>query len=156
MIKINFELLRKMVLQQSEVKNSPIHGLAHWRKVEKTGLVISEHTNADETIIRLFALFHDSMRQNEDHDPGHGLRGAELVKQFHKKYIPISNGRFELLYKACSKHADGLRSADPTIGTCWDADRLDLGRIGIIPSTEFMSTAAGRKLISSGGAFLSL
>ena len=37
---------------------------------------------------------------------------------------------------------------DPTIGTCWDADRLDIGRVGIIPHERFMSTAAGKRRVS--------
>jgi hypothetical protein len=34
---------------------------------------------------------------------------------------------------------------NPTIGCCWDADRLDLSRVGIEPDTELMSTDAGRR-----------
>ena len=37
-----------------------------------------------------------------------------------------------------------------TIGTCWDADRLDLGRVGVIPSVDFMSTHAGKKAACVG------
>lgn len=39
----------------------------------------------------------------------------------------------------------GLTTTNPTIGCCWDADRLDLGRVGIEPDPELMSTDAGRK-----------
>ena len=84
-------------------------------------------------------------------DLAHALRGAEYAKALRKQYISISDDRFELLYKACAEHTDGLRSANPTIGTCWDADRLDLGRVGIVTSTKFMSTVAGRKLASLRG-----
>ena len=35
---------------------------------------------------------------------------------------------------------DGRVSDDPTIGTCWDADRLDLRRVAIVPKTGLMST----------------
>jgi hypothetical protein len=33
----------------------------------------------------------------------------------------------------------------PTIGCCWVADQLDLGRVGIEPDAKMMSTEAGRK-----------
>jgi hypothetical protein len=33
---------------------------------------------------------------------------------------------------------------DPTIGTCWNAYRLDIGRAGITPEASYMSNAAGR------------
>ena len=34
------------------------------------------------------------------------------------------------------------------VGTCWDADRLDIGRVGIVPHERYMSTAAGRRRAS--------
>ena len=40
-----------------------------------------------------------------------------------------------------------------TIGTCWDADRLDLGRVGIIPSSDFMSTQAGKESARAAYSF---
>ena len=35
---------------------------------------------------------------------------------------------------------EGCVHADPTIGTCWDADRLDLWRVGITPHARFLRT----------------
>jgi uncharacterized protein len=37
-----------------------------------------------------------------------------------------------------------LTEADVTVQTCWDADRLDLGRIGIKPEPRFLCTAAAQ------------
>ena len=51
----------------------------------------------------------------------------------------------EKLVFACQTHTDGETSNDPTVGVCFDADRLDLGRVGIEPDPELMSTPAGRK-----------
>ena len=42
-----------------------------------------------------------------------------------------------------------------TIGACRDADRLDLGRVGAIPSPDFMNTPFGRKVAKAGGFGLS-
>jgi hypothetical protein len=33
---------------------------------------------------------------------------------------------------------------DPTVQTCWDADRLDLGRVGIKPHPDFLSPFAAK------------
>jgi uncharacterized protein len=52
-----------------------------------------------------------------------------------------------LLLRALTEHADGYKSEDPTIGVCWDADRLDLPRVGIQPNRELLSTTAARKLM---------
>ncbi|MBB6018173.1 hypothetical protein HNQ04_003450 [Deinococcus radiopugnans ATCC 19172] len=32
---------------------------------------------------------------------------------------------------ACKHHASGQTTDEPTLGACWDADRLDLPRVGI-------------------------
>ena len=57
---------------------------------------------------------------------------------------------FKLLDYACKWHAHGRLSAEPTIGTCWDADRLDLGRVGMAPRADYMSTELGRKIAARG------
>jgi uncharacterized protein len=31
-----------------------------------------------------------------------------------------------------------------TVSTCWDADRLDLGRVGIEPHPDYLCTAEAR------------
>ncbi len=41
-------------------------------------------------------------------------------------------------------HSGGEVSTNPTIQSCWDADRLDLGRVGIIPSPRFVSAEASQ------------
>lgn len=122
------------------------HGPAHWKRVEKNGLILAPHVNAEESVIRLFALFHDSCRQNESIDPGHGDRGADLAIQYRSAGAFVLEDRFmDLLVRACRKHTDGTVSRDPTIGACWDADRLDLARVGIIPNPHYLSTWKARK-----------
>jgi uncharacterized protein len=59
--------------------------------------------------------------------------------------LGLDRDRLALLEHAIRHHTAGLTSADPTIGTCWDADRLDLGRVGMRPRERFMSTWAGRR-----------
>ena len=40
--------------------------------------------------------------------------------------------------------ADGFTDADLTVQVCWDADRLDLGRVGIEPIPEKLCTEPAR------------
>ena len=54
------------------------HGASHWARVLFNGLILSELTGADRDIVVMFALFHDSRRVNDLHDPLHGKRGAQL------------------------------------------------------------------------------
>jgi uncharacterized protein len=51
---------------------------------------------------------------------------------------------FALLYVACADHADGLTEGDVTVQTCWDADRLDLGRVGTTPDPSLLCTDAAK------------
>ena|SRR5579872_3826393 len=117
------------------------HGVYHWARVLENGLRLAEVTKAKTDIVTLFALFHDSRRVNQDDDPGHGLRGAELAAARHGTLFQLSDEDFELLYTACAYHTDGFVEGDVTIQTCWDADRLDLARVGISPAPPYLCTA---------------
>ncbi|HXV13085.1 MAG TPA: hypothetical protein VEC56_02670 [Candidatus Krumholzibacteria bacterium] len=127
-----------------------IHGPSHWRRVERDGLYIAERTGAIVEVVTLFALFHDSRRENEDEDEGHGERGAAFAASLRGVMFDLPHEHFDLLHHACARHTDGETSDDPTVGACWDADRLDLGRVGIVPSADYMSTAVGRELAARG------
>ena len=59
--------------------------------------------------------------------------------------LTISDEKFDLPYQACAGHTDGDTDAQITIQTCWDADRLDLGRVGIVPDPSRLCTAEAKK-----------
>jgi len=147
---LDFDALWSRVTAQFHAPMYSVHGPDHWRRVERNGLLPATRTGADQDVVRLFALFHDSRRQNEGHDPAHGARGAEFAAQLRGIAYPLSDDRFELLRYACHWHTDGEHHDDPTIATCWDADRLDLGRVGIIPDPEYMSTEFGKEIAEFG------
>lgn len=136
----------------SQFNNGPcsIHGPDHWRRVERNGLLLATRSAANVFVVRLFALFHDCRRENDGWDPGHGARGAEHAASLRGIEYDLSDEDFERLRYACTWHTEGRRHDDPTIGTCWDADRLDLGRVGIIPSSRFMSTEFAREIADRG------
>lgn len=122
------------------------HFTDHWQRVEQYGLYLARETGADATVVSLFAWFHDCCRQNESHDPQHGPRAAELARKLCGIRFQLEEPRLRLLVDACHDHDRGRRSADPTIGTCWDADRLDLDRVGIYPRSEYLSTPLACRL----------
>ncbi len=37
-----------------------------------------------------------------------------------------------------------MTAGDITVQTCWDADRLDLGRVGITPNPRWLCTACAK------------
>jgi len=123
------------------------HGLDHWARVRENGLLIAGKVGANEDVVRLFALFHDSRRVGEQRDKGHGQRGGELARMLRWTLFDLGDQEFDLLYHACALHTDGLTDADPTIQACWDADRLDLGRCGITVSPALLCTDAARRIM---------
>jgi uncharacterized protein len=142
---IDFSSLRKEVASRYPLHSGSIHGPEHWTRVDLFGRTVAEHSGADLLVVRLFALFHDSQRTNEGHDPGHGARGAHLAQSMRGEWFDLADDQMNLLIEACNDHTDGRVHDHPTIGTCWDADRLDLYRVGIIPNPALMSTEHARR-----------
>jgi uncharacterized protein len=110
------------------------HGIAHWARVLENGLRLAGETGANVEVVRLFAVLHDSRRVSEANDPDHGPRAAELAVALRGRLIDLPDHEFRLLYRACAGHTHERTHPDVTVQTCWDADRLDLGRVGITSS----------------------
>jgi hypothetical protein len=128
----------------SPSRKSAIHGETHWRRVATTGLELAAEAGADPLLVFLFAIFHDSMCLNDESDPEHGMRGGALARSLNRQLLHLAPEQLELLNTACAEHTEGGTSEDPTIGVCWDADRLDLWRVGQKIDAHAMSTAAAR------------
>ncbi len=143
---IVLEPLLAAVRERSAFTESPKHGEVHWRTVGANGLWLAESLGAGDTrVIFLFALLHDTMRENEHRDPGHGPRAAAFALELYESgLLGISGTQVEQLTYACAEHADGLVSSDPTVAACWDADRLDLPRVGVTPDPDLFSTELAR------------
>jgi uncharacterized protein len=110
-----------------------IHGAPHWSRVRHNGLLLAEHTGANTRVVEYFAFIHDLGRENDHRDPEHGNRAALIAENIAGDLIDVSAQELQLLMEACCGHSDGHIVADVTVMTCWDADRLDLGRVGIRP-----------------------
>ena len=122
------------------------HGWPHWVNVNKHGQHIALYHDLNPKVIQLFAVFHDACRENEFDDEGHGQRGADLAFKLRGQCFTLDDRDFDALYAACAGHTDGKVTSDPLIGACWDADRLDLGRVGIKPNVRYLSTEAGKSI----------
>jgi uncharacterized protein len=123
-----------------------IHGASHWARVRQNGLVLAERLGpaVDVKVVELFAFLHDSCRHDDGHDPMHGARAAESILELAEDLPSLSDEERKLLAYACTHHSDGLLRADPTVQVCWDADRLDLGRVGYRPDPERLCTPVAR------------
>ena len=124
-----------------------IHGITHWERVHENAVYLAKHSGADPVVVRLFAYIHDCCRESDGSDFEHGLRAAEYAKTLKQTILKISDEQLKLLCYACEFHERGRISDDPTIGTCWDADRLDLGRVGIKSNPKLLSTERARSKV---------
>lgn len=122
-----------------------IHGVAHWARVLENGRRLSEETGADIEAVSLFAILHDSRRLNESTDPQHGPRAAEFATELRGQLFDLPDHDFGLLHRACVGHTHERTHPNLTIQTCWDSDRLDLGRVGIQPHPSRLCTDAAKE-----------
>ena len=144
--------LLNVILAQLRIKRQGSHGPSHWARVRKHGLTVGGSVGADLLVVELFAFLHDSQRENEFSDPCHGARAAAYVQSLNGSYFSLAPEQLEKLCIAVTGHSDGKIHQDPTIQTCWDADRLDLGRVGTKPSAKYLS-AEGAKHIETAYAW---
>lgn len=143
---VDFDKLWETLTAHFYLGDWSLHGPNHWRNVELNALKMARQNDADEMVVRLFAVFHDAERRNEGYDPEHGKRAAAFARQLHGDVFAIDHNQLDRLCEACELHNHGFVSDDVTVGTCWDADRLDLPRVGIRPDPAKMSTKEGREL----------
>jgi uncharacterized protein len=122
------------------LSSTSLHGPMHWDNVWHLAQGIYDVTeDPDMVVVARFCAYHDCGRANDGRDPEHGHRSAELAI-----YDGLTKEQAEKLRFAIEKHADGLLTEDPTIGLCWDADRMDLRRVGVLPHPDYMSTKHGK------------
>jgi uncharacterized protein len=121
------------------------HGFLHWNRVASYGLLLQKLTpGADMHVIAHFAVLHDMCRVLENQDPCHGQRAATALDLIDLGHLSL--GQQLTLKRAIHDHSGGQTTLDPTMGCCWDADRLDLMRLGIDPLPELMSTDPAKTL----------
>jgi len=139
--------LREIVIARFIPPLASVHGLGHWTRVERIGGYLADRTpGADAQVVQLFALLHDSCRRDDSDDPDHGPRACDMTEDFHHSgFLPkLTPEQLDTLLTAIGMHTAGDTTSDPTIGVCWDADRLDLARLDIRPDPEYLSTEAAK------------
>lgn len=143
------EILVSEVLEHGSGAELVTHGPDHWRRVANNGLhLMRECKGADPVVVFLFSLFHDSMRENEHKDDGHGGRGCdffyEIGREWPEAYDLRGMQNAEIGW-ACIRHTDDIHHPNRTIGLCWDADRLDLMRVNKYPDPEYLNRGYSKK-----------
>ena len=141
---MNIEAIREYA--ESRWLLDDMHGLPHWDRVYQNGQRLRV-TGVDMTVVNCFAYLHDLGREDNGYDVEHGPRSAEIAKTLrHTLLRELTDEQFDKLIKACRLHTTSRRTNDITIDTCFDADRLDLPRVHIIPHPDKMATWKGKQL----------
>ena len=134
--------LMRLIRSEFKIDWHGIHGANHWARVLHHGKNIGTWRKADLIVVELFGFLHDSCRLNDGRDPQHGARAAKFAHGIHGDYFQLNAKQLDKLCYAMTHHSGGEVSTDATIQTCWDSDRLDLGRVGIFPSSKYLSQEA--------------
>jgi uncharacterized protein len=141
------DMALSLVLPQFRLDvNHGWHGIAHWSRVWRNGKELCEAMGEDPTVPCLFAFLHDSQRFDEGRDYEHGHRAAEWIgKLFYDNKLSIKASDYSSLVTAIAGHSDGETEESPIVQICWDSDRLDLGRVGIMPDPLRLCTEHAKK-----------
>ena len=143
------QALRQFVIELWPKEMGATHGVAHWDRVARNGERLYVE-GADREVIAAFAYLHDSQRHSNGPDLEHGPRAARFVDTLRHTYLEaLSDEQIALLKQACELHTVEHRTGNLTVDICFDADRLDLTRVGITPNPHRMATALGARLASS-------
>jgi uncharacterized protein len=145
MARLNIPLILQAILEEYVLPWDGDHGIAHWARVLENGRMLARETGADIEVVQLFAILHDSQRVNEYSDPKHGPRAAIYAQELRGSLFDLPDASFRLLHRACAGHTSEKTHPDITIQTCWDADRLDLGRVGITPHPSRLCTDVAKR-----------
>ena len=129
-------------------KLGDLHGLKHWQNVHRNAILLMQ-PGVNPFVVNAFAYLHDCCRISNGNDILHGKRAIMVINNIRCTILKnFSDEEIELLNAACLLHTDVLRTGYLTIDTCFDADRLDLDRIGITPNPHKMATKRGADFAS--------
>jgi len=149
MISIQFDsavtpALKADIQKHFRLSSQSVHGPAHWARVRMNGLLLCPYTGADPVVVELFSILHDSQRYDDGYDIEHGPRAADYIQQIHGQLFQVTDVQLDALIEACIGHTKGFHHPNVTEQTCWDADRLDIERVGMRLDTRYLGTDAAK------------
>lgn len=133
-----------------------LHGLKHWKNVHRNGVLLMQmQSNVNPFVVIAFAYLHDCCRINNGNDESHGERALGAIDEIRNTILKnFSNEEISLLKAACLLHTSIQKVGNPTIDICFDADRLDLDRVGIKPNPLKMATLRGASFADDFSNFI--
>jgi len=62
--------------------------------------------------------------------------------------LDLTEDQLDRLYKACVGHTGGKNPSCDTVACCWEADRLDLRRVGIELDLQWFYSDAAIEMVT--------
>jgi len=149
-----YEKLFQLICDNYALNLKGIHGIKHWVQVYKNTQFLANAYAIRSDVFMLFALLHDSKREDEYEDRDHGIRAAGSIKDYIQDgVVDLSEEDEARLFYACSNHTHADKNNtlyhDLVVQICLDADKLDIGRVGVIPDeSHFLTDVAKEHLVS--------
>ena len=128
---------------------SKVHGIYHWKWVANMAMemFLNSQYQIDLLVCMWFAVLHDSHRQSDGDDEGHGQRASEYIDHIRDVYLAgLTDEQVLKLKKACRTHTSATEEDDITVAVCIDSDRLHLWRVGIDPDPKRLLTQYGKEV----------
>lgn len=148
---LNVERLRSFSASRWPVELGTTHGVEHWDRVARFGTMLYRE-GADMNVILAFAYLHDTERTSNGRDLEHGKRASAFIDTIRGTMLQeLSDEQIAKLKRACELHTIEHRTDDMTIDICFDADRMDLLRVNIVPLPARMATEQGAALVADPG-----
>jgi len=145
----DYKTLRTYSMSRWPKELGATHGVKHWDRVAQFGRMLYKES-ADIDVIMAFAYLHDSERLDNGSDIDHGKRASKHIDTIRNTILrQLSDEQISKLKRACELHTTTHKTGDITIDICFDADRLDLPRVGIAPLPHKMATLQGKIAVTS-------
>ena len=140
------------MVQQVEARCRPsclcdglgLHGIPHLRRVASTAGRLAAAVGEDVEAAVIAGFLHDCARVHDGGGTRHAHDSADLAKEILATFYPHVDS--DRLCDGIAHHADGTVTDDPLIGSLWDADRLDLIRLGRETRPHLLSTGLARRV----------
>lgn len=121
-----------------------IHGISHLRRVAVLSGRLALSVGEDVESVVVAGFLHDSARIDEGRGSRHAHDSAKLARILLGRFYPHLDA--DRICDAIDCHADGEVTTDMLAACLWDADRLELKRLGITVNPDLLSTRPAKRL----------
>jgi len=122
-----------------------LHGVSHLRRVAILSGRFAVAVGEDVESAVVVGFLHDCARKKDGNDLEHAHDSAVLARKLIERFFPHLD--VDRICDAIEGHAEGEVTTEPLAACLWDADRLELKRIGRTIDIDLLSTEVARRLV---------